>query len=355
MSEISSVTVVTVTLRGGAALAECLGSIAAQEPGPFELDAVVVDNGAPDGTAELVASALPGARVLHPPTNLGFAGGNNLVLDRLTSTYALLLNDDAIAEPGVVRLLVDAMDHAAPEVAAMSARVLLASRFRAATDGDVDVVEGPDGSWVQDPDGDVRLVNSTGNEVRRDGFGTDRGWLARSDEHHPGREVFGICGAAAIVRTSALREVGTFDPTFFMYYEDSDLSWRLRLAGYRVEYLEDAVVHHHHAATSDETSDFFRFHDSRNRLLTVAKNATWPTALRVVGRFVLTSCSITVRRSQPTAQIRTRWRAFGSFLRLLPSTLVRRRAQGPAARRSRRLVEQLLVAVPERATTGYRR
>ena len=51
-----------------------------------------------------------------------------------------------------------------------------------------------------------------------------------------------------------------------MYYEDTDLSWRLRLAGYRVEHCPAAVVSHLHAASSREGSEFFRFHDARNRL-----------------------------------------------------------------------------------------
>jgi N-acetylglucosaminyl-diphospho-decaprenol L-rhamnosyltransferase len=345
-------TVVTVTLNGGDRLARCLRSLAAQDV--HDLDVVVVDNGAPQGTADLVAEACPGARVVAAGSNLGFAGGNNLVLDEVSSDYVVLINDDAVAEPTMVGELVRAIDRAGPQTAALSARVLLMQRFRAAGVEDTDVVVGPDGSWVPDPTGLVRLVNSTGNELRVDGFGVDRGWLADQSAHTPSSEVFGFSGAAAILRVSALREVGTFDQRFFMYYEDTDLSWRLRLNGYTIGYADRAVVQHHHSASAGEGSRFFRFHDSRNRLLAVTKNATWPMVLRVVGRYVLTTASIAVRGSQPRWQVWVRVRALGSYLRLLPSVLGERRRQRTVTAAQRRKVEELLLPVPTTTVSGYR-
>jgi GT2 family glycosyltransferase len=234
--------------------------------------------------------------------------------------------------------------------------VLLADRFRAATEQDPPEIRvaGPDGTWVTDPAGTVRLVNSTGNVVRQDGYGVDRGWLADAARHRPEREVFGFCGAAAVLRTSALRDVGLFDDDFFLYYEDSDLSWRLRLAGYRIEHCPGAVVHHVHAASTGEGSALFRFHDGRNRLLMLTKDATAPRAARAVGRYVLTTASIAVRRSQPASHVLLRCRVLASYARLLPTMLRRRRAIGRAARVPRAQVERLLAPPPATATGGYR-
>lgn len=353
--EDADVTLVTVTYDAGPLVLECLDSVAAQRLDGRRLEVVVVDNASTDGTADLVASRHPWVRVVRSSTNLGFAGGNNVALRRLRSRYVILLNNDATAEPDFVDRLVSAMDAAPATVAAMAATVLLTERFRAAdAEEAAAVVEGPDGRWVADERGGVELVNSTGNEVRTDGFGIDRGWLADSRRHHPAREVFGFSGAAAILRTSALREVGLFDERYFMYYEDTDLSWRLRLAGYRIEHCEDAVVHHRHAASSGEGSELFRFHDARNRLLTVSKDATAQLALRVVGRFVLTTASIAVRRSQPAPLVRTRLRAFASYVRLLPSTLRERNRVGRTAHVGRGAVERLLVSPSSTRTGGYR-
>jgi GT2 family glycosyltransferase len=215
-------------------------------------------------------------------------------------------------------------------------------------------VVGPDGTWVPDAAGPITLVNSTGNVVRTDGYGVDRGWLADADRHHPEPDVFGFCGAAAILRTSALRDVGLFDEDFFLYYEDSDLSWRLRLGGYRVEYCPDAVVRHVHAASTGEGSELFRFHDGRNRLLMLTKDATAARAVLAVGRYVLTTSSIAARRSQPWPHVRVRLRVLASYARLLPRMLARRRAITRAARCDRRDVERLLAPVPATATGGYR-
>lgn len=350
----ADVTLVTVTYDAGPLVLECLDSVATQQLHGRRLEVVVVDNASSDGTADLVASRHPWARLVRSSTNLGFAGGNNLALRRLRSRYVILLNNDATAEPDFVDRLVSAMDAAPETVAAMAATVLLTERFRAADADERTAVEGPDGRWVADELGGVELVNSTGNEVRTDGFGIDRGWLADSAQHHPPRDVFGFSGAAAILRTSALREVGLFDERYFMYYEDTDLSWRLRLAGYRIEHCADAVVHHRHAASSGEGSELFRFHDARNRLLTVSKDATAQLALRVVGRFLLTTASIAVRRSQPAPLVRTRLRAFASYLRLLPSTLRERRRIGRAARVGRGAVERLLVPPSRTPAGGYR-
>lgn len=337
------VTVVTVAWQAADLTLDCLASLAAQDLGDVRMHVVVVDNASTDGTAEQVALAWPDVEVVRAPRNLGFAGGNALALPRVASRYVVLLNNDAVARPDAIRRLVEEMDGAPEDVAAMAATVLLADRFRAAGPQDADVVVGPDGRWVLDPGGPVRLVNSTGNEVRTDGYGQDRGWLARADRLRVPADVFGFSGAAAILRTAALREVGFFDERFFMYYEDTDLSWRLRLAGHRVRHCPGAVVEHVHSASSSEGSRLVRFHDLRNRLATLTKNATAGLALRVLVREVLTTASLGLRRRR-TDLAATRVRALASWVALLPHLLRERRRIGRGARVGRDEVERLLVA-----------
>jgi GT2 family glycosyltransferase len=350
----ADVTVVTVTYDAADLVGRCLEGLEAQVT-TATVDIIVVDNASGDDTAHVVARDHPSVRLVLSPTNLGFAGGNNLVLDHVGTRYVVLLNNDAVPEPGFVDALVREMDAAPADVAGLAATVLLASRFRAAgaDDDPTAVVRGPDGAWVVDPAGDVRLVNSTGNQVRTDGFGVDRGWLADARRHDPPRDVFGVSGAACILRTSALARVGTFDPRFFMYYEDTDLSWRLRLAGYRFEHCGAAVVHHVHAASSREGSAFFRFHDGRNRLAMLTKNATIGLVSRALFHYLLTTASLAVRRRGSGPLVRTRLAALASYGRLLPHLLRERRRIGRAAAIPRSDVERLLVA-PEAAAGPYR-
>jgi N-acetylglucosaminyl-diphospho-decaprenol L-rhamnosyltransferase len=355
-TSVPDVTVVTVTYNGTHLVSACLDGLARQELGGLTMDVVVVDNASTDGTAELVARSHPGVRLIRSPKNRGFAGGNNLVLDHVTSPSVILLNNDAVPEPGFVAALVRDLSAEPARVAALTATVLLTDRFRRARDDDAphSVITGPDGDYVSDGSGPITLVNSTGNQIRRDGYGVDRGWLADASTHRPGRDVFGFCGAAAILRTSALKDVGTFDEDFFLYYEDTDLSWRLRLAGYAVRHCPEAVVRHRHAASTSEGSELFRFHDSRNRLLMLVKNATPTFATRAVARYVLTTASIAVRRSQPWPLVRTRIRVLRSFVHLLPVMVRKRIAIGRRATVSRHEVERLFIPIPARSTGGYR-
>ncbi len=345
------VTVVTVTYDAADLVLTCLESLAAQRLGGLRMEVVVVDNASQDGTADLVAAAHPWVTLVRSARNLGFAGGNNLALRAVRSRHVVLLNNDAVLGTDAVRTLVTALDSAAQDVAALAPTVLLAERFRHARPDDAKTVRGPDGVWAPDPDGDVRLVNSTGNEVRTDGFGVDRGWLADSARHRPPRDVFGFSGAAAIIRTAALEDVGLFDESFFMYYEDTDLSWRLRLAGHRVEHCPDVVVEHVHAASSDEGSAFFRFHDARNRLAVLTKDASATLVTRAVVGFVLATASLALRRRRWRLAAE-RSRALASYLRMLPKLLHARRRITRAARVERSVVERCLV--PASGGLSYR-
>ena len=76
-----------------------------------------------------------------------------------------------------------------------------------------------------------------------------------------------------------------FDDDFFLYYEDTDLSWRLRSLGWRIRYQPAAVARHIHSASSVEWSPLFVFHTDRNRLLMLTKNARAGLAAREVLRY----------------------------------------------------------------------
>jgi GT2 family glycosyltransferase len=204
--------------------------------------------------------------------------------------------------------------------------------------------------------GDVGLVdvlNNAGSMVFRDGYGADRAYqeLDRGQYQRP-EEVFAFCGGAVLLRTEALREAGVFDDDFFLYYEDTDLSWRLRALGWAIRYQPEAVVRHIHSASSVEWSPLFVFHTDRNRLLMLTKNARAGLAVREVLRYPLTTVSLALRevararhtrRRPPLRPTLLRLRVLGSYLRLLPVMLVRRRRLAARAVVGRRHLERWLV------------
>ena len=146
------------------------------------------------------------------------------------------------------------------------------------------------GLWVSDPSG-VELINSTGNVVDACGNGYDRSWLAPANQEHDSPEVFGICGGACAISAHAWRQLGGMRQDLFMYYEDTDFSYRLRRAGYRVQYVRQAQARHAHAASSDSASAAFTTWNTRNRLRVATRYAPASVAARALvntgGRMLL--------------------------------------------------------------------
>jgi GT2 family glycosyltransferase len=190
------------------------------------------------------------------------------------------------------------------------------------------------------------VIQNAGTLILGDGSGRDRGALVRGTEvfqeddqgqYDRREEVFAGCGAALLLRKAMLEDVGVFDDDFFMYYEDMDLSWRMRRRGWKVVYVPDAVVRHVHAASSVEWSPLFLFHVERNRLLMLAKNA--PLGLAVsehvryvasvmlnLGRYARSLLLRASSRGVVGARVGIQLRVAGSLLRLLPSTISKRRS-----------------------------
>ncbi|HET8789435.1 MAG TPA: glycosyltransferase family 2 protein [Actinomycetes bacterium] len=199
----------------------------------------------------------------------------------------------------------------------------------------------------------VDVLNNAGSMVFRDGYGADRAYqeLDRGQYQRP-EEVFAFCGGSVCFRTEALRQAGVFDDDFFLYYEDTDLSWRLRSLGWRIRYQPAAVARHIHSASSVEWSPLFVFHTDRNRLLMLTKNARAGLAAREVLRYPLTTASLALRevararhtrRRPPVRPTLLRLRVLGSYARLLPAMLARRRRIAARAAVDRRRLERWLV------------
>jgi len=197
------------------------------------------------------------------------------------------------------------------------------------------------------------VLNNAGSMVFRDGYGADRAYqeLDRGQYQTP-EEVFAFCGGSVGFRTEALRQAGVFDDDFFLYYEDTDLSWRLRSLGWRIRYQPAAVARHIHSASSVEWSPLFVFHTDRNRLLMLTKNARAGLAAREVVRYPLTTASLALRevararhtrRRPPVRPTLLRLRVLGSYVRLLPAMLARRRRIAAQASVDRKRLERWLV------------
>lgn len=324
--------VVLVNWRQSELTIRAARSIEAQLSGQDRL--VVVDNASGDGSADRLRAA--GLDVVESPLNGGFGAGANLGARGMEEDALVLLNNDAVAREGFLdAVLAPLVDLDGPggtgatgegsRVGATTALILLAGRYEPLPDSapEGDSLTGLDGArWrrlspsrAEAGEGRV-LVNSTGNLVDASGNGYDRDWLTPVEDLDAAPEVAGLCGGACAIRRDAWEACGGFREDLFMYYEDTDLSYRLRRAGWSIRFVREAVVLHEHAASSGADSPMFVRVNARNRLLVAGEHAPWPVLARAVAR-----SGVRLARSGPRSAA---GRGVLEGLRALPGALRRR-------------------------------
>lgn len=206
--------------NSAALLPRCLGSLRGQG---IELETLVVDNGSEDGTlAYLEREGVPHVSL---PRNEGFAFAVNLGAARVRAPAVLVLNADTVLEPGAVRALLEALE-ADPSLGGVQPRIL-----------QLEEGAGMDAARAR--------LYSAGQGLTRDGRALEEGaGEAQSPAYLQGREVFGVCGAACLLRRELFERLGGYDERYFAFYEDVDLNIRARIAGWRFAYVPEAVVWH---------------------------------------------------------------------------------------------------------------
>jgi len=290
------VRLIVVNWNSGALLDRCLDSFKALAWPESRLDLVVIDNASTDRSVDDLDTRHSRVRLIRNDENLGF-GANNVVMRDLDQIdYVGLVNPDVIVETDWLAALAGALD-SDPGLGGVCPKILLG-------DG-----TGP------------RVVQNTGSVVDRSGNSRDRGFgepdgpaFDQSDE------VFAWCGASVLLRADYLADIGLFEERFFLYYEDTDLSWRGQSRGWRYRYVPTAVAYHVHGAATGLIGHHAEGHQLRNRLLLMTRNAPG----RLVA-FAWTRATVgLLRRGGPG--FRTRAWALGRAIRALPWVLTSRRA-----------------------------
>lgn len=271
-------TVLLVHHRGADQTLAALASVAEQDYPAGLVDVVCVDNGGADGDGALVRAGAPRARHVGS-ANDGFGAGVNLAATHARGEVLALLNPDAVAEPGWLREGVAAL-LADPGLACV------ASQVRDATGTRVDYVGG-EVSWFG-----MGVKPFTGALLAD---------VPAAVRDAP-RDVLYATGAAMLVRAADFRAVGGFDESFYLFYEDVDLGWRLNLAGRRVRYVPTSVARHtHHASVRATGSATAResYLLERNALRTV--HACLGDA--ALARVLPAALAMTVRRSSARGRL----------------------------------------------------
>jgi len=170
------------------------------------------------------------------------------------------------------------------------------------------------------------VVNNAASFLEPDGRAGDRGIFEPDrGQYDTAEDVAALCGCSMLLSKAALDAVGGFDPDYFMYFEDTELSWRLRDAGYRLRYEPASVVRHFHASASVEWSPLFNFLVSRNRILMLVRHARLRYAFRAwveeVGRLLML---LRAHRSPRHVEVRTRMRLQASLALTAPKAVLKR-------------------------------
>lgn len=260
-----NVTIIVVTYESARFLPGCFESITALEG--LEAEIVVVDNASSDESRSIVAAMLPHARLISNENNRGFAAAVNQGIAASSAEFVLLLNPDCRLEPDYALQLIDALRGRESAFGSATGKLLRA-----------------EGDSMKA----TSVVDSKGIRMTRNGrhLDIDSGEIDVAGTGTPG-EVFGVSGAAALLRRRMLEDVAidgeVLDEDFFTWREDADLAWRARLFGWRALFVPTAVGYHVRTVTPEKRRDlapFVNYHSVKNRFLLRGKNQGLGLALR---------------------------------------------------------------------------
>jgi GT2 family glycosyltransferase len=212
------VAIVVLNWNGWQDTLACIASLQALDYANFHI--VLVDNGSTDGSEAQFRRAFPSVELLQTGCNLGFGGGCNVGMRHALAAgteYVWLINSDATVAPGALSALVRLAEEN-PRLGAV-------------------------GSVLFDADSVSRVQLWGGGRVGL--------WLGRSVHClNPGATLDFVSGASMLLRRAALEQVGMFDDTrYFMYWEDTDLGFRLRKAGWTLAVAGDSKIWHQQSAS----------------------------------------------------------------------------------------------------------
>lgn len=258
----TSVLVVVLNWNGINDTQECLESLFKQTYKDFKV--AVVDNGSADNSVEIlngIAAENKKLIVIKNAKNLGFAGGvNSGIQYGISNSYdaIALFNNDAVADKDWLTRLVEAFSSTK---ASISTGLLLHR--------------------------DGKTIDSTGDFYTSWGIPFPRSRGIKTENAPASENVFSASGGGSLYKTSLFKEIGLFDPHFFAYYEDVDISFRTQLAGHTIHYTDKAIAYHKQGATSSKIPGFTVYQTFKNLPLLFWKDVPTKLLFPIGIRFVL--------------------------------------------------------------------
>ncbi len=249
------VSIIIVNYNGLAHLQKCIPSVLRTEKVRYEV--IVVDNGSEDDSLTWLRAHYPEVRIVEIGANVGFGEGNRQGVLASNGRWIAFLNNDTVVEPAWLGELLK-VSMADPEIGASCSTLRL----------------------MQHPE----ILNGIGGGMSKLGYGYDRRYGCPAETagcEAPVEDVFFPTAAAMLISRRLFEDEG-FDRRIFMYHEDVDLGWRLRLLGLRVVVCRDSIVYHHFGGTSHSAQGLLwrERMGSRHNVRSILKHAEPLTMLK---------------------------------------------------------------------------
>lgn len=260
------VSIIIVTFNSATYLNSCLKSVLNSSYPEKEI--IIIDNNSTDETRIIVKKFGDKIKKYNTGKNLGYAGGNNFGIEKSSGKYLFLLNPDTLVEKGFLEPLVSEIEKN-KKIAACQPLIRLMNN--------------------------KKKINLTGKVTHYLGFDWVDNYLKEIPPEK--REIYSFSGCGILLRRDLLDKIGVFDETYFMYYEDTDLSWRIRLVGYKIVFVPESIIFHDYKYIPQENYQSLKnkiYYNERNRLLTLLKNYSFRTLLIILPILIFIELSIII-------------------------------------------------------------
>ena len=226
MSQNIDVSIIIVSYNTREFLRECLYSLF-EKTKSLSFEVIVVDNESSDGSVQMIQELFPQVTILNSGENVGFGRANNIGIKEAQGRNVFLLNPDTILLNNAIKILSDFLD-SHDEVAVCGGNLY-------------NVDKEPTHSFLRYlPSVFGELDQLTGYKLSKWCYGKSFEFNHNNRPLHVGY----ITGADMMIKKIVLDEVGCFDPDFFMYFEETELTYRIRKAGYKIMSVPEACIVH---------------------------------------------------------------------------------------------------------------
>ena len=221
-------------------LEQCLNSVFAASKN-LNVQIFVVDNNSVDGSINMLKENFSSVLLIENKENIGFSKANNQAIKRANSPYVLLLNPDTVIEEDTFDKCIDFMN-SNTDCGGLGLRML---------DGKGNFLPESKRGFPSPSVAFYKIFGLSYLFPKSQKFGRYHlGFLSEFEVN----EVDVLSGAFMLLRTVTLEKVGLLDEQFFMYGEDIDLSYRIKLGGYKNYYFPETKIIHYKGESTKKSS-----------------------------------------------------------------------------------------------------